>query len=208
MLALALALMALQAAPAYDAHVTPQGADEAESLVILCDPRAFRFSVRVGADPASLDRTYPERTVVKADTLMQALPGWTNQMDVQGPLVRYVRCGPYTMKLQGDAYNTHVQGEAGAYSAFVAVTVLRGPRIIYPAEGGATRFTACSRTLRRADPCPTGYAVRLDGRYDDKRKALDLVETVTSYEDDEGGEGRQTSTRRLTVPEDLELWKD
>ena len=205
MLALAFALLALQAASPYDPHVTPEDGGEVEHLVILCDPRAFRFSIRVGANAASLDRSYPQRTVIDPNDLMQALPGWTSQLDVQGPLVRYVRCGPYTMKLEGDAYNTYVQGEAGAYDAFAAVTLLRGPRIIYPIEGGATRFTECNRSVRRANPCPIGYAVRLDGDYDDKSKRLNLVETRSSVVDDAAPP--TVSARRLSVDEDLELWK-
>ena len=176
-------------------------------LVVLCDPRQFRFSVRAQADEASVDRSYPRRTVIAPSGLMAPLPGYRDLAEVMGPLVRYERCGPYTMRLEGDAYNLYVQGESGAYDPFINVRVLGGPKRVYPDVGsGGVRFTECDRSLPRAAGCPDGYAVRLDGSYDPVRKKLILVETTTSNVESED-KSERTTMRRWEEDADWSLWK-
>lgn len=171
------------------------------SLVVLCDPQAFRFSIRATADASTLDRTYPRRTVIDPETLTQMLPGSTGLGEIRGPLIRYVRCGPYTVKLEGDAYNSNVQGEAGAYGGFAAVSVIVGNQTIF----GAVRLTECDRLLPRARPCPEGYAVRIDGIYDAAKHKLKLIKTVSSTDD--GDEATRQITTATTMSDlDLSTW--
>jgi hypothetical protein len=68
---------------------------------------------------------------------------------------------------------------------FDSATVMRAGGRLYPQDGGALHLTACDRTLPRARPCPDGYAIRLDARYDGGREILRFVETAASFEDDE-----------------------
>jgi hypothetical protein len=177
-------------------------------VAIMCDPAKFRFSIRADATIADLDNAYPIKKIVPVDDLFfrDGLPGWTGQTDILGPLVRYERCGPYTFRLEGAAYNMNAQGESGAYEPFASVTVLRGSGRLYPDDGGVLRLTACDRTLPLARPCPQGYAVRLDARYDDNRKVLQFTETTTSFDDD-NAKKEKTSVRRFNVQEDLEMWR-
>lgn len=176
-------------------------------IAIMCDPTKFRFSVRAEATAADLDHAYPIAKIVLTDDLFfpGSMPGPTGQAEILAPLVRYERCGPYTFRLEGAAYNMNVQGQSGAYEPFASVTVLRAGGWLYPTDGKALRLTACDRTLLRARPCPTGYAVRLDAHYDERRKILQFVETTASFEDDEVTK-ETTSERRFDVREDLELW--
>lgn len=201
MIALALLLADPTSYPVFEEAV-----DES-SLVVLCDPDRFRFSVRARADQASLDRSYPRRTVIAPSGLMAPLPGYTGLPEVNAPLIRYERCGPYTMRLEGDAYNGYVQGESGAYDPFINVRVIGGPMTAYPQSGAdGIRFTECDRSLPRARGCPDGYAVRLDGTYDPARKKLTLVETTTSNVESEDNSVR-TTTRRWEEDADWSLWQ-
>lgn len=206
MLALTLAAGAMQAAlpntAGFDTYVARDAEREPTKVVILCDPEKYRFSVRAGADAASVDRSYPRRTVVDPHELFVWLPGHTGDPEVRGPLIRYVRCGPYTIKLQGDAYNLYVQGQAGAYPGFAAVTVLRANRMVI----GDVRLDECDRKMMRAESCPAGYAVRIDGRYDDRQKMLHLTETVSSTDDGDPAT-RIFDTRRHHFEDDLTLWR-
>lgn len=126
------------------AHPLPDGS----RIVVLCDPVRYRFSVRAVSNELSEDSAgYPQRVEIDAATLMEALPGYTSEAEVMGPLTRYVRCGPYAIKLTGDAYNTHVQGEAGAYPSFASISILRGPGTVYPWDTAAT-FVSPPATTR------------------------------------------------------------
>lgn len=207
MLIVAIALAALQedASKPVGPQPAAQVESDAEPIVILCDPQHFRFSVSASSTARSAETGYPRRTVIDPETLSQALPGWTGQADIRGPLIRYVRCGPYSFKLEGDAYNANVQGESGAYPGFAAMTVIRGNRIVYPETGEPMRLVECDRELPRARPCPAGYAIRLDGRYDARTKTLDLSETSASMANDDPAT-RRVTVRRFSVEEDLSLW--
>jgi hypothetical protein len=174
--------------------------EQAVGPVILCDPGKFRFSIRA-VDEQRPDATYPQRVVIDLTTLSEMLPGWSGSPDILAPLIRYVRCGPYTIKLEGDAYNANVQGESGAYDPFAAVSVIRGNRMVY----GPVRLTECDRTLPRAAPCPDGYTIRIDGRYDAARRRLDLTATTSSTQDDDPAT-RQTIVRKSSEDDDLTSW--
>lgn len=180
---------------------TLSSSDDYPSIAVLCDPKKFRFSIRANADAASLDRRYPRRTVIDPASLMQLLPGSTGEPDIRAPLIRYVRCGPFTIKLQGDAYNANVQGESGAYPEFAAVSLIIGNQMLFD----NVRLTECDRSLPRAHGCPEGYAVRIDGRYDAPHRALALVRHVSSF--DEGDvSGRRSEVKPSTEALDLSLW--
>ncbi len=202
-----IALALLLAAPPIPTRPTFDPAIDETKLVVLCDPVRFRFSVRASADAASVDRSYPQRVVIAPSDLMQGLPGWTGGIEVLGPLIRYERCGPYTVKLQGDAYNTYIQGESGAYDSFAAVSVIGGNRLAYPPDGGAVRFVDCDRSLPRASECPKGFAVRLDAVVDMKAKMLVMTETTTSHDEmATGDDASQTTRRTIRADADWSLW--
>lgn len=178
-----------------------------QGIAIMCDPTKFRFSIRADANMADLDPSYPIVKIVSLRELFfnEGLPGWTGQIEIMAPIVRYERCGPYTFKLSGDAYNTNMQGESGAYGPFASVSVLRGNGLLYPTDGGVVRFTVCDRSLPRARPCPDGYAIRLDARYDARRKKLQLIEINSSFEEGVTA-GQKTVVRRFDLKEDLDMW--
>lgn len=186
-------------APAFDTHVSTSSDDP--DMVVLCDPRAFRFSIQATAGASTVDRSYPRRTVIDPEALIQMLPGWTGTAEIRGPLIRYVRCGPFTIKLEGDAYNSNVQGESGAYSTFLTASVIAGnQRIVEP-----VRLTECDRSLPRARPCPAGYAVRVDGIYNRITRQLELTRTTASTDSDIDGT-RRIATAKSKVDVDLSLW--
>lgn len=199
------ALILLQAAAAAPIQPLPDGS----RIVVFCDPVRYRFSVRALDDgDASTDASYPQRTVIDADALMAGLPGYTNEISVRGPLIRYVRCGPYKVKLTGDAYNVYTQGESGAYPSFSSVRIIRDRRTIYPWAGdGPVRFTACDRSLPRARPCPAGYAIRVDGAYSARRKRIDLTEWTASYDELDVNNARRETRRSYSSEDDLDLWR-
>jgi hypothetical protein len=176
---------------------------DSNTLTILCDPKLYRFSVRVGEEDGPRETSYPERTIVQPNSLIQMLPGWTGEPEVRGMLRRYVRCGPFSIGLEGAAYNSYIQSEMGAEEPFIAVHVLRGPRTAYHApEGGGVYFTECYRGAPRTGSCPQGYAVRLDGRYDPERQRLVMTESVSSISDDKP----VRTTRLIYYDTDLSSW--
>lgn len=180
-------------------------------MVVLCDPDRFRLSVRASADAASLDRGYPERRLIDPAALIEMLPQENGSMDLRGYLVRYERCGPYTVRFEGDAYNANVQGESGAYDSFAKVSVIWGRQVIYPAEGQpeATRLTACDRSLSRAQPCPTGYAVRIDGWYDAKAGVTRFDEHTKSDDEMAGAAATRRTVQHYAFGTDqlAEWWR-
>jgi hypothetical protein len=184
---------------------------DGERLVVLCDPARFRFSIRAEADAASVDRSYPERRVIATEALFAPamLPGWSGSPDFLAPQVRYERCGPYTLKLEGDAFNLNVQGESGAYPPFARVMVLRaGGPVQRPAGAGALSFrlTSCDPHLPRSQPCPGDTAVRLDAHYDARGKRL--VAEWTAELEDLAGDGTAHALRpvREAIEDDLSGW--
>jgi hypothetical protein len=207
-LPVALSLLDAAAQPAMPQADNENPSSPVSGVAIMCDSTKFRFSIRAAATSADLDKSFPITKIVTIDDLFYAegLPGWTGETDIMGPLIRYERCGPYTFKLQGAAYNLNVQGESGAYEPFASVTILRGAGVLYPDDGGVLRLTDCDRMLPRARPCPDGYAVRLDGQYDGKAKALHMVETSISFEDDSDAK-RTTRVRHFDLQDDLEMWR-
>lgn len=194
------------ASPGVDSAGAAEGSEIPEDqLVILCDPKGRRFSLRLGG-PEAPHQSYPDRHVVDPHALVELLPGWNGDLSVRGELVRYVRCGPYTIRVEGDFYNSHTEGENGAVDPFVNVQVLRGPKVAYPENRGKVRFVQCQPGLQSAT-CESGYATRLDARFEPTRKVLELVETTSVTADiyDEGAR-RWTLTRKMTFEDDLSLW--
>lgn len=178
----------------------------AGSVVMLCDAKGFRFSIRASADTASLDRSYPERTVVNPAELTFARPNVRGEAQYLLPLTRYQQCGPYTIKLVGDFLNANVQGESGAYPPFAAITVDAADRV-YPQDGDAVRLVECGREESRSAGCPKGYAVRIDGRYDGARQEIELVEYISSVRNLAEDDNRRTARHRTVLDQDLSQWR-
>ncbi|MEN2786977.1 hypothetical protein ACFOKI_08360 [Sphingomonas qilianensis] len=191
--------------PGFDPQVIDPARDDRPRITILCDPVRYRFSIRASADAATLDRSYPRRLVIDPATLIAPLPGATGEDDIRGFLIRYVTCGPYALRLAGDAYNANVQGESGAYPEFATISITSGARWVYPALRDGTRLTDCDRALPRARPCPIGYAIRLDGAYDARTKKLVLTETRSSYDTDVADARGERQT--LLIDDDVSLWR-
>ena len=198
LLALATLHHGARAKPAFDTKI---GGDDDALIVVLCDPVKFRFSVRAIADASTLDRSYPRRTVIASASLMQMLPSLSGRGEIRGPLIRYVRCGPYSVKLTGDAYNANIQGEAGAYPDFAAASIIVGNELV----AGPVRLTECDRALPRARGCPDGYAVRIDGTYDPASRQLRLSQTTASTNDEDAA-SRRVTTATTTSDLDLSAW--
>lgn len=198
--ALTIVPLPVQDTPAFDETVS------AESMIVLCDAEGFRFSIRASADKASLDRSYPERTVIDPAELTFARPNVRGEAQYLLPLTRYQQCGPYTIKLVGDFLNANVQGESGAYSPFAAITVDAVDRV-YPQDGDAVRLVECGREKSRSPGCPKGYAVRIDGRYDGGRQQIELVEYVSSVRNLAENDNRRTARHRIVLDQDLSQWR-
>jgi hypothetical protein len=201
----AIAAIAITPLPAQDTSVFDETVD-AERMVVLCDAKEFRFSIRASADTASLDRSYTERTVIDPAELTFARPNERGDAQYLRPLIRYQQCGPYTIKLAGDFLNGNIQGESGAYPSFAAITVDADERL-YPQDGDAVRLVECGRGESRSAGCPTGYAVRIDGQYDDAREQIELVEYVSSVRSLAEDVDRRTAQRRIILEQDLSLWR-
>lgn len=180
------ALLLLAAAAKFD----PTIADD--KIVMLCDPEQYRLSVRVGADAASVDHSYPERRLIDPSDLIFPLPDARGEIDFHGFLVRYERCGPYTVRLEGDAYNINAQGEAGAYDTFATVSVIWAGGLIYPKDGEITRLVLCDRSIPRANGCKASYAVRVDGWYDAGAKVTRFDEYTETEDGDTDAPVRRT----------------
>jgi hypothetical protein len=198
--AIAITPLAAQTPPMFDETVS------AGSMVVLCDAKEFRFSIRASADAASLDRSYPERTVIDPAELTFGRPNERGEVEYLLPLIRYQQCGPYTIKLAGDFLNGKVQGESGAYPPFIAITIDAADRV-YPQEGDAVGLVECGREESRSRGCPTGYAVRIDGKYDNARGQISLDEHVSSVRNLADEVDRMTARHRITIDQDLSLWR-
>lgn len=179
------------------------------NVALLCDPEKFRLSVRV-ADTASLDRSYPKRAVVSAESLIQRLPNHGGQMQYRGQLVRYAQCGPYSIRLTGNFYNANVEGELGAYPSFVTIRVSADNRMIVPNDGPeGLSIGECERDNRRAPDCPAHWAIRMDARYDSKRGKVVVAEHALSAQsfNDDPAIGRQRGARHYEVDRPLDMWE-
>lgn len=174
------------------------GAEQDEvPVAILCDPGKARLSVRL-ADAASLDRSYSQRIVVAAESLIQPLPNPRGLAQYRGSLTRYLQCGPYSLRLSGGFYNANVEGRLGACPSFVSVDVLADNRMILSDREGGLAIGQCGREDDRGPICPANWAVRLDIAYQPQRKRVLVVEHVASNLTlaDDPGEGLERTVRR------------
>ena len=186
---------------------TVGAAEDDDLIAILCDPDHFRLSIRV-ADEESLDRSYPQRMVLDPEALVQALPNYAGDMQYRGALTRYLQCGPYSVRLKGDFYNANVEGELGAYPAFVTVQVFGDNRMIVPGDSrGEIAIGACERDSHRGPTCPDSWATRLDLAYDSAReKVLAREDSVSSlYLGDP--DTREEKRRSYAVDHSLGQWE-
>lgn len=178
-----------------------------KKMVVLCDPAQFRMSIRTRADAASLDRAFPQRRVIDPETLVAYHPNFSGEPSYRGPLIRYEQCGPFTVQLQGDFFNSNINGEMGAIPPFAAVTITADNRLLYPESGGNVRLTDCDTRNPRWDGCPERYAIRVDLQYvpDAAPERLVIQEWVESG-DLMGGE-TQVSERRSSLDVSFEQWR-
>ncbi|HEY0026510.1 MAG TPA: hypothetical protein VGC35_01440 [Allosphingosinicella sp.] len=142
-----------------------EAVDPERRMVILCDPARFRLSIRAAADAASLDRSYPQRTIIDQESLVAYFRNPGGGVQYQGSLIRYEQCGPLIIRLEGAFLNANVNGEMGAIPQFAAVTVTADNRQLYPKEGDAVRLAECDLNIPRWEDCPSGWAVRIDFTY-------------------------------------------
>ena len=63
-----------------------------------------------------------------------------------------------------------------------SLTIIRANRLVPIREEIIFRLTPCDSGLPRAGPCSPTYVVRLDGSYDERRKALMLVADTAGSE--------------------------
>jgi len=192
----------------YDTTVERPG--EEAPVAILCDPVKFRLSIRL-ADADSLDRSYPARMTIDPETLSQPVPNYTGEMQYRGRLIRYVQCGPYSIRLTGDFYNANVQGELGAYPAFATVEVFAFNSMLIPNDGRSpVAIGECKRDNRRAPDCPANWAARLDLDYAARREKVVVHEQAVSvrFLSDNSAEGRGRTERRYEVDAPLGLWAE
>jgi len=187
-------------APAYDRTV------DDERLVILCDPANIRLSIRHQAGAASLDASYPRRTVVDPETLVEYSTNHLGTHQYRRSLRRWVQCGPLAVQLDGQFLNADIQGEMGAMPPFAAVRVLAGNRILVPADAGRPiRLTPCDETMPPWEDCPADYAVRLDLAYNPEARRMATREWAMSGSVVE--EAYETRERTGSIDIDLHLWR-
>jgi hypothetical protein len=157
--------------PAFDRTVSE------DRLAILCDPVRFRLSIRYKADRTSVDTSYPRRLTVDPESLVARFPNQGGEEQYQDSLIRYERCGPLVIRIEGSFLNSNIEGEMGAIAPFALVRVWADNRLLAPNDGrGAIRLAPCDESLPRWENCPADYAVRLDLAYQPE------LERVTSHE--------------------------
>jgi hypothetical protein len=197
------------AAPAFDRAVA------GDKIVILCDPERFRLSIRAAADHASLDTTYKRRTVIDIATLVAVFPNHGGEEQYQRSLVRYERCGPLIVRLEGDFLNSNIEGEMGAIEPFAAITLTADNHWLYPElhpdQGrGSVRLTECDMDLPIWRDCPRDYAVRIDFSYVPAKDPYDhTADRLRIHEWVRSGDvlgAMKTSERRSSVNAQLGLW--
>lgn len=178
-----------------------------EAVAVLCDPTLFRISLRDKADETSLDTSYPIRTVVKVEDLIAHFPNHAGDEQYRGDLIRYVRCGPLVVRLQGEFLNTNIGGELGAIAPFAAVRIVADNRTLFPTDARhQVRLAECDLNNPRWGDCPAEYAVRIDGTYDPKNETMRFREWVLSGDIVDSRVKR--SERRSSGPARLQMWWD
>lgn len=183
-------------------------------MVILCDPGGFRLSIRAGAAQSSIDRNYPIRVLVDPETLSQPLPNHGGESQYRGQLIRYLQCGPYTLRLRGGFYNSNTAGQLGAFPAFVLLQIVSDNRRILPnarvrVNGEALAIGICERGNGLAPDCPQDWAVRLDLTYDSKRGRIVAkwqTESVPDLQDYPNGEER--TEQQAEIDRSLSMWEN
>lgn len=193
--------------PSYDPSIDEDSAAERDRLVILCDPIRFRLSIRHRADAESVDRSYPRRTVIDPETLVERFPNHGGEEQYQGPLIRYELCGPFIVRLQGGFLNANTAGEMGAIEPFATIHVSADNRRLYPDnESGRIRLAPCAERLPIWRECPADYAGRVDLAYRPGAERLSIHEWARIEDLLGGGEPPRTIERRSEVRAMLDLW--
>jgi hypothetical protein len=141
------------------------------SVAILCDPGTFRFSIHASADKDSLDPSYPERWLVDKDKLVEYAPNYTGERFFADFSKHVAHCGPFRIRLEGDALNANANGQMGAEDTFASVNVVAGNKWIFPLRPlpsgqSAVRLFSCEIGGGRQSDCPDEYATRIDATYD------------------------------------------
>jgi hypothetical protein len=196
--------------PAAASQPAPEGYDRSvdpEKIVLLRDPENLRLSLRYRADEASLDSTYPRRSVIGPESLITYFPNQGGEDQYQGGLVRYELCGPYVVRLQGDFLNTNLGGQMGGISPFASVSISADNMWLYPAnERGGMRLGVCDEQLPIWRECPADYAVRIDLAYLPQTERVAIHEWASSGDilDDNGV--YRTTERRSDVRAMLDLY--
>lgn len=181
----------------------PDQTPSENQLVYKCDPSTFALTLRVRDSDSPPG---PGESVIDPADLTYAAPNWVNEAQYVLPLIRYEQCGPITLQLKGDSYNSNIEGEAGAYPPFVAVRVFLFGYTRLPETGDSLKMTRCERGLPRAPDCTEGFAVSLEGRLDPRTKDYAMTVRTESTEWLGGDTRASTRTIQLLDREDFERW--
>ena len=184
--------------PKASRYYTPKKFDarvDATAIAILCDPGKFNFSIRAYADKSSVDRSYPERWLIKKDNLVEYYPAFTGEKFYREYKHRTETCGPFLIRIEGDALNVNANGEMGAEDSFANVSVVAGNYWMFPARqlnsgGKGVKLFHCAVGGGRQSDCPDSFATQIDAAYDPKFDALHFLELLEVYEDLGGPTGK------------------
>jgi hypothetical protein len=176
--------------PKASAFYTPKKYDESideRSIAILCDPGSFKFSIHANASKATIDRSYPERWLVKKDELYESYPEYYGEKLIGEFRRKIETCGPYRLRFQGDALNSYAGGEMGAEPNFANVSIAAGRNWIFPIrqlESGQAfvKLFQCAVGEGRQSDCPDSYATQIDGTYDPKFDKVSIRESLALRE--------------------------
>ena len=173
----------------FDARVDPT------AIAILCDPGKFKFSIHAYAEQTSVDRSYPERWLVNKDELVEHYPEFTGEKHYREYKRRTETCGPFLIRIEGDALNVNANGEMGAEDSFANVSVVAGNRWMFPTrqlnsgERGVKLYHCAIGGGRQSD-CPDSFATQIDASYDPKFDVVHFLELLEVYQDMGGPTGK------------------
>jgi hypothetical protein len=203
LLVIALVLSSISAKTEADDPTETDPPVSENQLIYKCDPGTFALTLKIRESDASPE---PGETIIDPADLTYVAPNWVNEGQYVLPLIRYEQCGPITLQLKGDSYNSNIEGEAGAYPPFVAVRLVLFGYTRLPTTGDSLKMTRCERGLPRAPDCPEGFAVALEGRLDPQTKNYSMTVRTESTEW-LGGDTRASSrTIQLLDREDFDRW--
>jgi len=157
--------------PIPDDHIKlPKGHSSAgwvagKYVELLCDPKAHRLSLNINPPEFRPDSGFPERTLIKVETLLTVIPTTVIPTRNGYPLTQTAPkgeiCGWHFVEL----YPSHVPGNGtdGAYPAYALITLSYRGNLTWSGNFTdnwvATSFGTMSKD---AEGCPAGYAGRVD----------------------------------------------